>query len=743
MPDAVMADDFDEFDEIYAESDALLEASKKANTSNHEQVNSDPPTEIATPAVAAANQKKEIDTASVEENVAHEETSNNVDGKLVTLQANATAAAAVPAAKNASVAPMDRSEVLETLPPKENAQTTTLPDNQTMTNGTAKMPIALQDTPTPSPGDFDMMMKGISGPTVSAKIDGEVSSGNNQSDHDPAVGKQEHGAGSKNTATPDREFLEAGAANKNNPEAEWELDSSDDAMDTSDNSSDSSSDESDEADGEYEKLDPATIAKMLMAGEHENDEDGQNNAGGGNKSGLMTKNEKADEIIAKPDINLTPDMRIVPLGLVELSVDNIAVIKAFTSGEFRVVESGSALCLEDRTIIGAVMEAIGRVTDPRYTVAFTNRQEMEEMGIKKDTKIFYVEKHSTFVFTEPLRGLKGTDASNIHDEELPEDEQEFSDDEKESAWKKYKKINHKQATRRDFLEHYMPARDDGDGDERRSYGHAGRNYDGNAETDIKPERYLLKYEDDSEGDEMYTPLARPDNYSGAPGGRGGSDSGRGGRGRGRGRGAHGRDSGGRGGRGRGGSHNSSNNRGGGYNSSNNARGGPSNAGPPAQSYAGHPAVIPPPPLGYRVDPEALKYLPPPPPGWPHAYQQTPSPSAYQQQAPAYSAPGYAQHHTGSAPATPYANAWAGAQQQPQAQQYQGQQFAGQHQQDPYSQGQYYQGQQQGQQFAAQGQHGHHPYGQFPQGQAQAGHDQSAALQAFLQHYGYGHQQNGT
>ncbi|KAF2227937.1 H/ACA ribonucleo protein complex, subunit Gar1/Naf1, partial [Elsinoe ampelina] len=89
----------------------------------------------------------------------------------------------------------------------------------------------------------------------------------------------------------------------------------------------------------------------------------------------MTKNEKPDEIIAKPDITLTPDMRIVPLGLVELSVDNIAVVKAFTSGEFRVVESGSALCLENRTIIGAVMEAIGRVTDPRYTVAFTNKQE--------------------------------------------------------------------------------------------------------------------------------------------------------------------------------------------------------------------------------------------------------------------------------------------------------------------------------------------------------------------------------
>lgn len=35
--------------------------------------------------------------------------------------------------------------------------------------------------------------------------------------------------------------------------------------------------------------------------------------------------------------------------------------------------------------------------------------------------------------------IKGTDASNMFDEELPEEEQEFSDDEKEAMYKKQKK----------------------------------------------------------------------------------------------------------------------------------------------------------------------------------------------------------------------------------------------------------------------------------------------------------------
>jgi H/ACA ribonucleoprotein complex non-core subunit NAF1 len=68
---------------------------------------------------------------------------------------------------------------------------------------------------------------------------------------------------------------------------------------------------------------------------------------------------------------------------------------------------------------------LGRVQQPYYSVRFTNAAAITEAGIVKGTKIFYVEPHSTYVFTQPLKAFKGSDASNLHDEEVGEDEISF------------------------------------------------------------------------------------------------------------------------------------------------------------------------------------------------------------------------------------------------------------------------------------------------------------------------------
>lgn len=44
-------------------------------------------------------------------------------------------------------------------------------------------------------------------------------------------------------------------------------------------------------------------------------------------------------------------------------------------------------------------------------------------------------RHSKFVFPSQLKAMKGSDASNLFDEEIGEDEAEFSDDEQEAAHK--------------------------------------------------------------------------------------------------------------------------------------------------------------------------------------------------------------------------------------------------------------------------------------------------------------------
>lgn len=54
-------------------------------------------------------------------------------------------------------------------------------------------------------------------------------------------------------------------------------------------------------------------------------------------------------------------------------------------------------------------------------------------------EVFHVPQRSHFVFIEQLKNLRGSDASNIHDEEPADDEIDFSDDEKEAAFRAQRK----------------------------------------------------------------------------------------------------------------------------------------------------------------------------------------------------------------------------------------------------------------------------------------------------------------
>ncbi|KAL4750690.1 Gar1/Naf1 RNA binding region-domain-containing protein [Aspergillus terricola var. indicus] len=320
---------------------------------------------------------------------------------------------------------------------------------------------------------------------------------------------------------------------------EWELDSS--PYESSSDSSTGSSDESDE-DEDYPILSPEEQARILMQAELGSDDEGE----GKGKSGapLKTANEIPEEALPIPDITITPEMKIVLLGHVEAAVDNTVLIAANTTGEYQVLEAGSLLCLEDRRIAGVVSETLGRVENPLYAVRFPSAADIDEHGLSRGTVVYYVVDYSTFVFTQPLKGLKGSDASNFHDEEVAEDEVEFSDDEQEAEYRR--KLKQKRQERKG-------AKNQDSGPSKAAKGPPGPSKLSHSE---------LNY-DDNVPEDGYTPLARPKNLhemmqQGAPvendgsfnrtsgfGGRGrgrGSDRGRGNRGRGRGGRDHGHQS---------------------------------------------------------------------------------------------------------------------------------------------------------------------------------------------------------
>lgn len=295
--------------------------------------------------------------------------------------------------------------------------------------------------------------------------------------------------------------------------AEWEIDSSPYESSDSDSSDTTSSDDDsdDDADGDYAMLDPEEAARILMQGDGGSDDEGGRSKDKSEGAALRTANEKFEEVIPKPDITITEDIKIEELGNIEFVVESTIVIKAKTSGEYQVLETGSLICLKDRSVVGVVADLIGRVEEPRYTVRFTNDKDIVEAGVSDvGTTVYYVPQHSTFVFTQPLKGVKGSDASNFHDEEVGDDEMEFSDDEAEAEHKRQAKLRRQGRT----LE---TGRGRGGSKFSRGAHRGSRGGQHGPPTSSRPrdlETPEMNYDDVADGGEDgYTPLQRPDNLS--------------------------------------------------------------------------------------------------------------------------------------------------------------------------------------------------------------------------------------
>jgi H/ACA ribonucleoprotein complex non-core subunit NAF1 len=156
---------------------------------------------------------------------------------------------------------------------------------------------------------------------------------------------------------------------------------------------------------------------------------------------ILSKNEVQDEKAPTipQDFSIPKNAPIELIGKVTGLVENSVIIKANISGEFRVLKESSILCFEDRTVLGPLFEIFGRLQLPVYRVKFNTIEEFEKFKDCKDKDVFYVVPESEFLYTDSIKSIKGTDASNCHDEELPEEEQEFSDDEHEALAKQAKK----------------------------------------------------------------------------------------------------------------------------------------------------------------------------------------------------------------------------------------------------------------------------------------------------------------
>ncbi|KAG0205385.1 hypothetical protein BGX28_003006 [Mortierella sp. GBA30] len=148
--------------------------------------------------------------------------------------------------------------------------------------------------------------------------------------------------------------------------------------------------------------------------------------------------------VKKPDIVLSSDSKLESIGTVMSIVDNVVVVQAASSGEVRVLDAGTIAAVvapkeedkeEQREILGEIFETFGPVARPLYSIRFNTAAEIPAI-CRTGCTVYSVPEYSSFVLTEPLKALKGSDASNKYDEEVDEGEMEFSDDEKEMEHKR-------------------------------------------------------------------------------------------------------------------------------------------------------------------------------------------------------------------------------------------------------------------------------------------------------------------
>jgi rRNA processing protein Gar1 len=155
------------------------------------------------------------------------------------------------------------------------------------------------------------------------------------------------------------------------------------------------------------------------------EEDNTLNKYTGTKNEIEDPREMPEIYIMKEGDNL------VNAGVVEEVVEDKVLVKVHTM--MGILDLDNLLFNVHGICFGYIDDVIGKVDSPYYVVKIFPT--VDRTIVNRDDVVFYVEKNAKRVQQEKIK-RKGCDASNAFDEEVPEEEMEYSDDEEEQAMKK-------------------------------------------------------------------------------------------------------------------------------------------------------------------------------------------------------------------------------------------------------------------------------------------------------------------
>ncbi|KAG5470806.1 hypothetical protein LSCM1_02056 [Leishmania martiniquensis] len=149
----------------------------------------------------------------------------------------------------------------------------------------------------------------------------------------------------------------------------------------------------------------------------------------------------ADEALVLPLRQISE----APVAVVHTASEASRSFVAEALPETLTMGAGTRLCLTDGTCVGVVSSILGPVKQAFYLVKSTRHDFCELLSahrLAEGVSLHYDLLHQQIIY-DPFHqcdAAKGTDASYINDEELPEYVRpDFSDDEKEIQWKRQKR----------------------------------------------------------------------------------------------------------------------------------------------------------------------------------------------------------------------------------------------------------------------------------------------------------------
>jgi len=180
---------------------------------------------------------------------------------------------------------------------------------------------------------------------------------------------------------------------------------------------------------------------------------------------LQTKHEIAEGQITIPEVEEVGETEpLEKVGEIMSIIDRTVIVRGLPSeilnrGNERALDSETLLVFGDRKVFGYVRpsssfspglllskytshmmivqiyETFGPTSQPLYQVKFNSTYPLDPEKVTLGREVFHVPTRSRFVFVRAIKAIKGSDASNVHDEEPGEEELEFSDDEAEAAYR--------------------------------------------------------------------------------------------------------------------------------------------------------------------------------------------------------------------------------------------------------------------------------------------------------------------